>query len=82
LLAEELAFPFGELSRDVEKSAGCSVAEIQALHGIDAYWRHEQSDLDMAIQKYSKAVIAIPGGLVSDAGSFNQLLSHCTTVWL
>ena len=82
LLAEDLGFPFVELSRDVEKSAGCSVAEIQALYGMDAYRRHEQHALNEAIQKYSKAVIAIPGGLVSDAGTFDQLLSHCTTVWL
>ena len=27
-------------------------------------------------------MIAIPGGLVSDPATFNQLLSHCTTVWL
>jgi len=27
-------------------------------------------------------VIATPGGLVSDPATFNQLLSHCTTVWL
>ena len=31
---------------------------------------------------YPEAVIATPGGLVSDAATFNQLLSHCTTVWL
>ncbi len=27
-------------------------------------------------------MIATPGGLVSDPATFNQLLSHCTTVWL
>ena len=27
-------------------------------------------------------ITAIPGGLVSDPATFNQLLSHCTTVWL
>ena len=29
-----------------------------------------------------EAVFAAPGGLVSDAATFNQLLAHCTTVWL
>jgi XRE family transcriptional regulator, aerobic/anaerobic benzoate catabolism transcriptional regulator len=24
----------------------------------------------------------VPGGLVSDPATFNQLLAHCTTVWL
>lgn len=82
LLAEDLGFPFVELSRDVEESAGCSVAEIQALYGMNAYRRHEQRALEEAIKKYPSAVIAIPGGLVSDAATFDQLLSHCTTVWL
>jgi len=27
-------------------------------------------------------VIATPGGIVSDAATFNELLAHCTTVWL
>jgi XRE family aerobic/anaerobic benzoate catabolism transcriptional regulator len=38
--------------------------------------------LEEAIQIYPEAVIATPGGLVSDPATFNQLLSHCTTVWL
>ena len=82
LLAEDLEFPFVELSRDVEKSAGCSVAEIQALYGMNAYRRYERRALEETIQRHPRAVIAIPGGLVSDAATFHQLLSHCTTVWL
>ena len=27
-------------------------------------------------------VIATPGGIVSDPATFNELLSHCTTVWV
>ena len=27
-------------------------------------------------------MIATPGGIVSDPATFNQLLAHCTTVWL
>ena len=27
-------------------------------------------------------MIATPGGLVSDAATFNLLLTHCSTVWL
>ena len=82
LLAEDLGFPFVELSRDVEKTAGCSVPEIQALYGMDAYRRYEQRALEATIQNHTKAVIAIPGGLVSEVSTFHQLLSHCTTVWL
>ncbi len=82
MLAQDLGFPFVELSREIEQFAGCSVAEIQALYGVAAYRRYERRALEEAIQIHPEAVIATPGGLVSDPATFNQLLSHCTTVWL
>ncbi len=82
MLAEDLGFTFVELSREIEKFAGCSIAEIQGLYGQNAYRRYERRALEEAIQIYPEAVIATPGGLVSDAATFNLLLSHCTTVWL
>jgi XRE family transcriptional regulator, aerobic/anaerobic benzoate catabolism transcriptional regulator len=81
-LADDLGFPFVELSREIEKFAGCSVNEIQSLYGQNAYRRYERRALEEAIQIYPEAVIATPGGLVSDPATFNQLLAHCTTVWL
>ena len=81
-LADDLGFPFVELSREIEKFAGCSVNEIQSLYGQNAYRRYERRALEEAIQIHAEAVIATPGGLVSDAATFNLLLTHCTTVWL
>ncbi len=82
MLADDLGFPFVELSREIEKFAGCSVNEIQNLYGMNAYRRYERRALEEAIQIYPEAVIATPGGVVSDPATFNQLLTHCTTVWL
>ena len=82
MLADDLDVPFVELSREIEKFVGCSVDEIQALYGMNAYRRYERRALEEAIQIYPEAVIATPGGLVSDAATFNLLLAHCTTVWL
>ncbi len=82
LLGEDLGFPFVELGEEIEKFTGCSVAEIQALYGMNAYRRYERRALEEAIQIYPEGVIAIPGGLVSDPATFNLLLAHCTTVWL
>lgn len=82
MLAEDLGFPFVELSREIEKFAGCSISEIQGLYGMNAYRRYERRALEEAIQIYPEAVIATPGGLVSDPATFNLLLAHCTTVWL
>jgi len=82
MLAEDLDFPFVELSREIEKFAGCSISEIQGLYGQNAYRRYERRAVEEAIQIYPEAVIATPGGLVSDAATYNLLLAHCTTVWL
>jgi XRE family aerobic/anaerobic benzoate catabolism transcriptional regulator len=82
MLAEDLGYPFVELSREIEKLAGCSVAEIQALYGTNAYRRYERRALEESIQNFPEAVIATPGGLVSDPASFSLLLAHCSTLWL
>lgn len=82
MLADHLMLPFIELSRHIETLAGCSVAEVHALYGPNAYRRYENRALEDVIQRYPRAVIATPGGLVSDPGTFNLLLSHCYTVWI
>jgi XRE family aerobic/anaerobic benzoate catabolism transcriptional regulator len=82
MLAEHLGFPFIEVSREIEKFAGCSVSEILALYGTSAYRRYERRALEEAIQIYPEAVIATAGGLVSDPANLNLLLAHCTTIWL
>ncbi len=81
-LADDLVFPFIELSREIEQFAGCQISEIHNLYGANAYRRYERRALEEAIQIYPEVVIATPGGLVSDSANFNLLLSHCTTVWL
>ena len=82
MLAEDLELPFIELSREIERVAGYSVRENQDLYGGAAYRRYERRALEEVLQSYSECVLATPGGLVSDAATFNLLLSHCTTVWL
>ncbi len=81
-LADDMDFPFIELSREIEQFAGCQISEIHNLYGANAYRRYERRALEEAIQIYPEVVIATPGGLVSDSANFNLLLSHCTTVWL
>jgi XRE family aerobic/anaerobic benzoate catabolism transcriptional regulator len=77
-----LGYAFIELSREIEKFAGCSVSEIHNLYGTNAYRRYERRALEEAIQIYPEVIIATPGGLVSDPATLNEMLSHCYTVWL
>jgi len=81
-LAKDLGYAFVELSREIEKFAGCSVSEIHNLYGTNAYRRYERRALEETIQIYPEVVIATPGGLVSDSATLNEMLSHCFTVWL
>jgi len=82
LLAEALDVPFVELNQEIERVAGCGLAEIHNLLGASAYRRYERRALEETIQLYPDAVIATPGGVVSDPANYNLLLGHCTTVWL
>ncbi|MGJ7491081.1 helix-turn-helix transcriptional regulator [Variovorax sp. ZT4R33] len=82
MLAQDLDVPFIELSRAIEQLAGCSVREIHDLYGTNAYRRYERRALEETVQIHGEVVIATPGGIVSDPSTFNELLSHCTTVWL
>ena len=82
MLADSLDSPFIELSREIERLAGCSIREIHDLYGASAYRRYERRAIEEIIQSHTDAVIATPGGIVSDPATFTQLLAHCTTVWL
>ncbi|HYF59185.1 MAG TPA: helix-turn-helix transcriptional regulator [Burkholderiaceae bacterium] len=82
MLADALDVPFVELNREIERVAGCSLDEIHNLLGAAAYRRYERRALEETVQLYPDAVIATPGGIVSDPATFNLLLAHCTTVWL
>ena len=82
LLAEAMDVPFVELNTEIERVAGCGLPEIHNLLGSAAYRRYERRALEETIQLYPDAVIATPGGLVSDPANLNLLLAHCYTVWL
>jgi XRE family transcriptional regulator, aerobic/anaerobic benzoate catabolism transcriptional regulator len=81
-LAQGWGVPFVELNRSVEALAGCTLPEIHSLYGPAAYRRYEKRALEQAIERHPAAVIAAPGGIVSDPATFNLLLAHCHTVWV
>jgi XRE family aerobic/anaerobic benzoate catabolism transcriptional regulator len=81
-LAEREKLPFVELNRSIEALAGCTLPEIHSLYGPAAYRRYERRALEEAIAQHPRAVIATPGGIVSDPATFNLLLAHCYTVWV
>ena len=81
-LAEGWKVPFVELNRGIEALAGCTLPEIHSLYGPAAYRRYEKRAMEDTIQRFPRAVIATPGGVVSDPATFTLLLAHCYTVWV
>ena len=81
-LAQGWRVPFVELNRSIEALAGCTLSEIHSLYGPVAYRRYEKRAMEETIQRFPRAVIATPGGIVSDPATFNLLLAHCYTLWV
>ena len=82
MLAESWEVPFVELNRSIEAVAGCSLPEIHSLYGPAAYRRYESGRSKRRSRSFPRAVIATPGGIVSDPATFSLLLAHCYTVWV
>lgn len=81
-LAKHLERPFIDLNREMERLAGCRPDEIHSLYGPAAYRRYERRALEEVLESRPLAVIDTPGGIVTEAATFNLLLSKCYTIWL
>ncbi len=82
LVAEGLEVPFLELDRFIEQESGVSLSAIFDLYGQGGFRRFERRCLDDVIERYPRFVLATGGSLVSEAATFERLLTMCYTVWL
>ena len=82
LLAAQLGAPFIELNDEIAKMSGLDVPEIFHLYGPEGYRRFERRCLDRAIGGHGHAVLATPGGIVADPGTYEALLGAFFTIWL
>jgi XRE family aerobic/anaerobic benzoate catabolism transcriptional regulator len=81
-IANELQLHFVELSRDIEKLAGCKTHEIHSLYGPLAYQRYQLRALESALASELPAIIATTGGIVMDLQAWEKLQAQCLTIWL
>ncbi|MBC8241428.1 MAG: helix-turn-helix transcriptional regulator [Alphaproteobacteria bacterium] len=81
-LAKRLDLPFVQLNKEIEAKAGMGLDEIFDLLGQAAYRRLERQCLDQVIETHPRAVLETGGGLVTEPGTFERLLSTCYTIWL
>ena len=81
-LARQLQVPFVELDREIEREAKTTLNEIFLLYGQAGYRRHERAALERVLARHPRVVISTGGSIVSEAETFDLLLSSCYTVWL
>jgi XRE family aerobic/anaerobic benzoate catabolism transcriptional regulator len=82
LAAKRLRWKFVELNREVERESGFSMAEIFRLYGQEGYRRLELKALRKICARREPVILATGGGIVSEAASFELLLSSFFTIWL
>lgn len=82
LLAKEMDVPFLELDKLIEKSSGVSLGIIFDLYGQSGFRRFERRCLEEVLQNHPRFVLATGGGLVSEPGTYDRLLTTCYTIWL
>lgn len=81
-LARALAMPFVELNDEIERSSGLPVSEIFNLYGQEGYRRLEADALETIAAGHESVVLAVAGGIVGSADTYNSLLRNFHTIWL
>jgi XRE family aerobic/anaerobic benzoate catabolism transcriptional regulator len=82
MLAKKIGWSFVELNKEIEAQNGLSVAEIIALYGQEGFRRLEQVALGQLLARKELMVLATGGGIVSEALTFDLILSSFYTIWL
>lgn len=81
-IARDFGMKFIELNKEIEKSAGMPVAEIIALYGDEGYRQLESETLERISVSETRVVLAVAGGIVSDAQAFKRALDRFHTIWI
>jgi XRE family aerobic/anaerobic benzoate catabolism transcriptional regulator len=82
LAAKRLDVPFIELDQEIERLAGMKLGQIFELFGQETFRRHERAALEGILAAHPRFVLATGGGLVTEPGTFELLLSAAFTVWV
>ena len=80
VLAVRLARPFVDTDAEIERAAGCSVAEIFASEGEPAFRRRERAAVEACAG--SDAVVALGGGAVGQPELARLVAAVGTSVYL
>jgi len=81
VLAEALSLPFYDLDREIETRCGRSIPDIFQLEGEPGFREHERGVFAEVLEN-GMAVIALGGGTLTDAGSYQAAQRQGTVVCL
>jgi XRE family aerobic/anaerobic benzoate catabolism transcriptional regulator len=81
-LAAALDRPFIEMADEIQSVAGMSLDQIFDLSGQAGYRRYERRALERVLERHERFVAATGGSIVSEAGTYDLLLSSCYTIWI
>ena len=81
LAAKTLGLPFYDSDAEIEKEYGCSIADIFADRGVDAF-RAMETDMLAKLSAISGCVIATGGGCVTQARNMQLLAESSITVYM
>jgi XRE family aerobic/anaerobic benzoate catabolism transcriptional regulator len=82
LSAERLGIRFMELNDEIELASGMAVHEVIALYGQEGYRHLEYDALGRIARTHERLVLAVAGGIVSHAESYDYLLRNYHAMWL
>jgi XRE family aerobic/anaerobic benzoate catabolism transcriptional regulator len=81
-LAEANGWPFVELNQVIAANYGAGIDELMEFSGQSGYRRYERRALAGVIASHDQVVIAVGGGIVTDAETFSILLERTHCIWL
>lgn len=80
-LAHRLGLPFVDADDEIVKAAGCSIEDIFALYGENAFRDGERRVLDRLLAEGPR-VLATGGGAFMDASTRQRIRERAVSVWL
>ncbi len=80
-LAARLRLPFVDADAEIEKAAGCSISEIFAQHGEQAFREGERRVIARLLEDGPK-VIATGGGAYMDPTTREAIRGGAVSIWL
>ena len=80
-LAARLGWPFHDSDEEVERAAGCTIAELFAREG-EASFRQRERKAVAALLSRGPLVLATGGGAMAHPETRSLLLERSQTIWL